>query len=152
MSQENVEIVRRYFDAVDQALQAYWKDPRGAEDAVKGGELGPEGVEMTRHLHPNCEWKTLMAGITYRGFVGMASGFDQLVDAAQAYAIKLIEVDDLGGDNVLAVVEGAMKGKASDAEVKATVFAVVTVDEGLITRIDEHGDRPSALEAAGLAE
>jgi hypothetical protein len=53
---------------------------------------------------------------------------------------------------VLAVVEGAMKGKASDAEVKATVFAVVTVDEGLITRIDEHGDRPSALEAAGLAE
>lgn len=152
MSRENVEVVGQYFDAVERAFQAYWEDPRGAEDAVKAGELGPEGVEMTRYLHPNCEWKTLMAGITYRGFVGMASGFDQLVEAAQAYAIKLIEVTDLGGAKVLAVVEGDMKGKASDAEVKVTVFAVVTVDQGLITRIDEHGDRAQALEAAGLSE
>jgi ketosteroid isomerase-like protein len=150
MSQENVEVVRRYFDAVQRAFQAYWKDPRGAEDAVKTGQLGPEGVEMTRYLHPNCEWKTLMAGITYRGFVGMASGFDQLVEATQAYAINLKEVNDLGGDKVLAVVEGDMKGKASDAEVKVTVFAVVTVDKGLIARINEHGDRAHALEAAGM--
>src|SRR5919204_203451 len=141
MSEENVEVVRRYFEAVERAFQAYWKDPRGAEAAVKAGEVAPEGVEMARYLHPNCEWKTLMAGITYRGFVGMASGFDQLVEAAQAYAIKLKEVNDLGGDNVLAVVEGAVKGKASDAEVNVMVFAVVSVDEGLITRIDEHGDR-----------
>src|SRR5919204_6061078 len=76
MSEENVEVVRRYFEAVERAFQAYWKDPRGAEAAVKAGEVAPEGVEMARYLHPNCEWKTLMAGITYRGFVGMASGFD----------------------------------------------------------------------------
>jgi ketosteroid isomerase-like protein len=80
----------------------------------------------------------------------MASGFDQLVEAAQAYAINLKEVNDLGGDKVLAVVEGDMKGKASDAEVKVTVFAVVTVDKGLIARINEHGDRAHALEAAGM--
>ena len=152
MAQENVEVVRRYFEAVEQAFQAYWDNPRGAEEALKAGELGPEGVEMARYLHPNCEWRTLMAGITYRGLVGMASGFDQLVEAAQAYAIKVKEVNDLGADKVLAVVEGAMKGKASDAEVKVMVFAVVTVDKGLIIRIDEHGDRAQALEAAGLLE
>ena len=64
---------------------------------MKAGQVGPEGVEMTRYLHPNCEWKTLMGGITYRGFFGMAGGFDQLVEAAQACAIKLKEVTDLGG-------------------------------------------------------
>ena len=152
MSQENVEVVRRYFQAVERGFRAYWDDPRSAEEAVKAGEVGPEGVEMARYLHPNCEWRTLLAGITYRGYVGMARGFDQLVDAAQAYAINLKEVNDLGGDNVLAVVEGAMKGKASDAEVKVMVFTVVTVDDGLITRIDEHADRAQALEAAGLGE
>ena len=82
MSQENVEIVGRYYDAVDRAFLAYWEYLRSAADGLRAGEISPEAVEMMGCLHPSAEWKTALTGITYRGYGDMASGFDELVDAA----------------------------------------------------------------------
>jgi ketosteroid isomerase-like protein len=152
MSQENVEIVRRYYEATAKAFEAYWENPRSAEDALNAGDLGPEGAEMARYVHPNIEWKTALTGITYRGYPGLAKGWDQLVDAAQEYRIGLQEVSELDVDIVLAVVEAAMKGKASDIEVQAVVFCLVTLQDGQIIRMDEYLERSEALEAAGLSE
>ena len=39
---------------------------------------------MMRCLHPSAEWKTALTGVTYRGYRDMASGFDQLVEAASS--------------------------------------------------------------------
>jgi ketosteroid isomerase-like protein len=152
MSQENVEIVRHYYEAVERGFRAYWEDPRSAEDSVNAGDIGPEGVEMARYLHPNAEWKTALTGVTYRGYVGMAKGFDEIVDAARDYRVTLKKVRDLGGDQVLVELESAMKGSASDIEVKAKIFALVAVGAGLITRMQEYLERDDALEAAGLSE
>ena len=152
MSQENVELVRRYIEAVDRGLRAYWRDPRSAEESLNAGELGPEGVELASLVHPNVEWKTALTGVTYRGYVGLSRGFDQLVDAAQDYRVTLKQAEDLGEDRVLAVVEASMKGKSSDIDVNATIFSVVTVRDGLITRMDEFLERRDALDAAGLQE
>ena len=149
MSQENIEIVRQFYEAVERGFRAYWEDPRSAEDSWNAGEVGDEGVEMARYVHPNAEWKTLLTGITY---AGIARGFDQLVDAAKDYRITLKEVKDLGGDNVLAVVKSAMKGRESGIDVTVLIFVVVTVRDGLITRMAEHLERSDALEAAGLRE
>jgi ketosteroid isomerase-like protein len=152
MSQENVEVVRRYYEATQRAFVAYWEDPRPAAEALEAGDISPEAVEMTRFLHPNAEWKTALTGITYRGYSDMARGFDQLVDAAQTYRVEVQEVTPLGSDRVLAVVEAAMKGTASGIDVRSTIFVVVTVRYGLITRMDEFVEREEALEAVGLSE
>ncbi len=152
MSQENVELVRGYYGAMQRVFGAYWEDPGSAADTLETGEVPPVGVEMLRYLHPNVEWKTALTGITYRGYNDLARGFDQLVDAAQNYGIEVQEVSDLGGNQVLVVVEAAMRGRATDIDVKAGIFVVVTVRDGLITRMDEYLERAEALEAAGISE
>ena len=152
MSHENVEVVRRYYDATQRAFTAYWEDPRSAADALPAGQLSPEAVEMMRCLHPSAEWKTALTGVTYRGYRDMPSGFDQLVEAASIYRIEIKEIIDLGGDQVIAAVEAAMRGKASDIDVKAMIFVVATVRDGVITRMDEYVERADALEAVGLSE
>ena len=152
MSEENVEVVRGYYEAVKGGFEAYWEGPGSAADALEAGEVPAAAVEMLRYLHPNVEWKTALTGTTYRGYNGLARGFDQTVDAAQDYGIEIQEVSELRGDRVLAVLEVAMRGRATDIGVNAGIYVAVTVRNGLITRMDEYLERAEALEAAGLAE
>jgi len=44
------------------------------------------------------------------------------------------------------------EGIASGIDVTSTIFVVVTVDNGRITRLDEYMERAEALEAGGLSE
>jgi ketosteroid isomerase-like protein len=106
---------------------------------------------VMRYLHPNIEWKSALIGITTRGYEGTVHGVDQFLDAAQDYRVNVLEVTDLGDSQVLAVVRLAMKGKASEIDVNATIFSIVTVEDGLIIRLDEYLERAEALEAAGLS-
>jgi ketosteroid isomerase-like protein len=152
MSQENVEIVRRFVEAVDRLFAAYWQGPWSLADSLRAGEVPPEMVDVMRYLHPNIEWKSALIGITTRGYEGTVHGVDQFLDAAQDYRVNVLEVTDLGNCQVLAVMRLAMKGKASDVDVNATIFSIVTVEDGLIIRLDEHLERAEALEAAGLSE
>ena len=94
----------------------------------------------------------MLTGVTYRGYDGIAVGFDELVGAAQDYRVQIREVTDLGDDRVLAEVDVGMKGKASEIDAKAVIFVAVTVRDGRITRMDEYPERAEALEAAGLSE
>ena len=152
MSQESVEVVRRHYEAVEQAFEAYWEDPRSAEEAWNAGELPPEGAAMIPYVHPNVEWKTALTGVTYRGYADIAKGWDQLLEAAGEYGVSLKEVSDLGEGRVLAVIEAALKGKSSEIAAQALIFTLVTVQDGQITRIDEYLERSEALQAAGLSE
>ena len=153
MSQENVELVRRFLEAVDRVYAAYWQAPRSLTDSLRAGEVPPEAADVMRYLHPNIEWKSALIGITAtRGYEGIAHGVDQFLDAAQDYRVNVPEVTDLGDSQVLAVVRLAMKGKASDIDVNATIFSIVTVEDGLIIRLDEYLERAEALEAVGLSE
>ena len=56
------------------------------------------------------------------------------------------------GDRVIVRVEFAGHGRASGAEFSGRVFAVYTVRDGLIVRIEDFVDRAQALEAVGLSE
>ena len=153
MSQENVELVRRFFEAVDRLFAAYWQGPWSLADSLRAGEVPPEMVDVMRYLHPNIEWKSALIGITTtRGYEATVHGVDQFLDAAQDYRVKVLEVTDLGDSQVLAVLRLAMKGKASDIPVNATIFSIVTVEDGLIIRMDEYLERAEALEAVGLSE
>jgi hypothetical protein len=154
MSQENVEIAQRFSKAFEQASRAYWEDPRSFEDGVKTGELGPEAAELIGYLHPEVEWRTAfsLAGEIRRGHVEFARFCDEWLDATEDYAVMIRSVSDIGDDRVFIVSDLAFKGKGTGIEVNGVSFAVVTVREGLITRIDEYSSRAEALEAAGLPE
>ena len=152
MSQENVEIVRRYFEAMEGAFAAYWQGPRSIADSLRAGEVSPEMADVMRYWHPNIEWKPAFTGITARGWEDMARGVDQVLDAAQDSRVNASEVTDLSDSQVLAVLRLAMKGKTSGIDADATFFTIVTVEDGLIIRLDDYLERAEALEAVGLSE
>ena len=55
MSQENVEIVRRFFEAGQRSLEAYWKNPRSGAAALEAGDMDLEQEEVLAFLHPEVE-------------------------------------------------------------------------------------------------
>jgi ketosteroid isomerase-like protein len=152
MSQENVEIVRRFFEAVERSFAGYWENPRPLAAALEAGELWPEAAEVYGYLHPEAKWKMAFARLTARGHLEMARGWDQLLEVTEHYMVTLRGVEDLGGDQALATVDRAAKAKQTGIEMSAPLFSVITVRDGLIVRMDEFSGRAEALEAAGLSE
>ena len=75
MSQESVEIVRRHYEAVEQAFKAYWEVPRSRR-RLERWRASAEGAAMIPYVHPNVEWKTALTGVTYRGYADIAKGWD----------------------------------------------------------------------------
>jgi ketosteroid isomerase-like protein len=148
MSQENVEIVRRYFDAVKRGLDAHWDNPRSVAAAMSTDELPPAQREVLGFTHVDVEWRNAF-GLNFKGQLDFAKGGDQLLEATNDFWIEVQEVTDLEGERVLALVKSAMKGKDSEIEVSQTVFSLMTVREGLIVRAEEYLHRQEALEAAG---
>jgi hypothetical protein len=49
MSQENVDVVRSFMDAVQRFFNAYWKDPRSIAEAVEADDLWPEYRRSPTH-------------------------------------------------------------------------------------------------------
>jgi ketosteroid isomerase-like protein len=151
MSQENVEIVRTFYEAVDRALQT-WRPGDSVLDAMRTGEISPEARDVLGYLSPEVEWKPAFSGETYHGRLGLAKGWDDLLEAAGTYGIKLLEATALDDDRVLSVFGPSLEGRSSGIHVDAAVFAVITLQDGLIARLDEFTDRREALEAVGLSE
>jgi ketosteroid isomerase-like protein len=133
MSQENVEIVRRSFDAIGKGdiealLELYDRDveflPLTGTQVESGGYHGHEGVRDY--------------------FAEVADVWDQI----RPYAHDVRTV----GDQVVVLGGCAVRGKASEVETDSPMAWVVTVREGKITRHCGHRTGDSALEAAGLQE
>ena len=151
MSQENVEIVRRFFEAVERLLET-WEPPRSLQEATKAGDLPPEATEVLGCMSPDAEWNPVFSGETYRGQLEVVRALDELLQAAEDYSMKLVTITDLEGTRALAEYGLRLKGKTSGVDVSATMFSVISVQDRLIARIHEYADRREALEAAGLEE
>ena len=125
MSQENVEIVRRFLNAeVDEALT--YADPGIVWNPVE--ELPTQGHDAVRA--DVAHWK---------------SAWDD-------YELILEEFADLGSDRVLATVRQRGRGKGSGIEIDARFYDLYTLRDGKIVRMDQFMERSEALEAVGLAE
>ena len=152
MSQENVEIVRRYFEAVKRGLDVHWENPRSVAAAMSTDDLTPAQREVLGFTQVDVEWRNAF-GLIFKGQLDFAKGVDQLLEATNDFwIVDVQEVTDLGSDRVLAVVKSAMKGKDSEIEVSQTVFSLMTLRDGLIVRAEEYLHREEALEAAELRE
>jgi ketosteroid isomerase-like protein len=151
MSQQNVEVVQRFFEVVERFLQT-WR-PRGSfVEAVKAGDIPPEAREAFGYLSPEVEWNPAFSSETYSGQLELAKGWDELLEAAENYSLKLLEVTELDRDRVFVIFGPSLRGRSSGIHVNAAVFAVVALRGGLIVRLDEYTDRAEALEAAALEE
>jgi ketosteroid isomerase-like protein len=144
MSQRNVEVVQRFFGAVERLLQT-WRPEGSLLDAMKAGHVPPEATEALGCMNPEAEWNPVFSGETYRGQLEMARGWDELLEAAEDYSLELLEVTDLDEDRVLAVFGPSLEGRSSGIHVNAAFFAVVKLQDGLIRRLDEYTDRREAL-------
>lgn len=146
MSAENVELVRRCFDVVARAFDAYWREPRSIARAIEANDLWPEWRELFELLDPAVEWKTLFLDTTFHGREGVARGWDDFLTWADHYAPSMEDAEDIGENRVL--IEVAFAGKAKDGPpMSGTFFAVFTVQDGRILRVDEHTTRAEALAA-----
>jgi ketosteroid isomerase-like protein len=125
MSQENVEIVRRFLivDDVDEALT--YADPGIVWNPIE--ELQTQGHDAVRESL--ARWKG-----EWHDYKVMPEEF---VDS---------------GDRVVVTVRLRGRGRGSGIEIDALFYDVYTLRDGLIVRMDQFTERTQAFEAVGLAE
>jgi ketosteroid isomerase-like protein len=132
MSQENVEIVRRMYDAfhrgdADGALAHF--DSNVVVDASKARPDGGRGQGREQ------------LNVIVAAWMGTWDEWREEIE----------EMRDLGSQVlVLSVQHG--RGKGSGVEVEARYALLYDVHGGKITRLDMYGEPAEALEAAGLRE
>jgi ketosteroid isomerase-like protein len=132
MSQENVEIVRRAYDAWD----------RGDMDAMLA-TLHPALVYVTSGVFPGLD-------PAYHGHDGFRRFWRDFRGTWESLSIAVDELRDCG-ERILGLLEFNARGR-DGLEVQRQAANVWTLQDGLAVRIENHGDWARALEAVGLSE
>jgi uncharacterized protein len=133
MSEENVEIVVRGFDAF----------ARGDLGAIKDA-LDPQVEIVTEPDMPDQE--------VLRGHEGFATYMEDIAERWDDFRIDIDEIVD-AGDEVVVIGSQCGVGKRSGIELDEWPFAgVYEIEAGRVTRVRLFHSRAEALEAAGLRE
>lgn len=136
MSQENVEIIGRMYEA--------W--------LAHGGSATLQTFDENIELHPDPEASWVGIGDVYRGHAGMTSYMAAVYEAFEDYRPEVERLIDLG-DRVLTLAIEHGKGRGSGAGVQATRTAHLwTMRDGKAVRLDLYLDREVALKAVSLVE
>ncbi len=133
MSEENVEIVRKAFDAFSRG------DLKGTLD----------------HFAPESEFRPSGRFVdsqqVYRGREGWIDFWDTFRAAWESITISIERIEDLG-DQVLVLGTFHGKGRGSGVEVSDEAAWLQTIQDGLILHTVTFPNWAEALEAAGLSE
>ena len=130
MSQENVEIIKRGYEA--------WK--RGDMASVFDG-YAPEVEYWDRADDPGAT--------VHRGRDAVAAAYAELAESYAEFQIEPREFID-AGDFVVVPVRVAVRGRASGAAAEGDQVFVYRVGAGKVTEVREYRDKAEALEAVGL--
>jgi ketosteroid isomerase-like protein len=153
VSQENVEIVRRVFAALERSMDVYWRNPRSLVAAMEAGDLPAEITESLAFLDPEAEWHPPREdpdSTQRKGREAIMAYLEQWLDAWEYWRIEPQSFLD-AGDKVVAFVRSTAKGRASGFELPPYESAhLITVEDGRIVRVQGFYDRGEALTAAGL--
>ena len=155
MSQENVEIVRRFYEAGQRSIEAYWENPRSGAAALEAGDLDPETEAVLAFLHTEVEYNAVPAALeggTAYGHLGWLRSWDAFLSENEDWSFTVNEVADLGGDEVFVASEMTAMWRGSGMTLTEPRFMVLTLRDGLIARVNAYRDREAALKAAGLSE
>jgi ketosteroid isomerase-like protein len=130
MSQENIEVVRRGYEAyargdlaamltaVDPEITIYREEPDGA---------------------------------TFHGSEGLLEAIAEWVEDFEDFTLTPEEFIDADGQVLVRVHQTAV-GEQSGAPIEATFWFVHTVSDGKVTRLEMFANRAHALEAARISE
>jgi uncharacterized protein len=131
MSQENVELVRRGYEAF----------ARG--DLETAMEL----------FHPDIEWHDpdRPGGGTYRGREGVLRNLEEWLEGWEEFRLEPEEFLE-AGDQVVVLVRQSGRGKGSGVEIEAPLAQAFRVREGKVVWARIYASREEALEAAGLSD
>jgi ketosteroid isomerase-like protein len=131
MSQENVEVVRRWIDAYNQ------RDIEGLLDLSD----------------PDIEFRSIFAGIesggAFRGRAGVYEYFKAIEDAYETFQVPPDEFVDAGAA-VLCHARAVWTGKGSGASDQTRIFVAVWLRAARVMRVETFTERAEALEAVGL--
>jgi uncharacterized protein len=132
MSQENIEVVRRYYAAWNagglDAVRAFWSDDFEWHDA-------PEMPD----------------GSVYRGAEAAAAHFRDLNEVLGTMAVQVDRALP-AGDQVFVALHVHVDTPRAGLPLDGPIFETVRVEEGKIARIHLFLDEQAALDAAGLQE
>ncbi len=129
MAAENVEIVRRVFDAFNRgdfetALDLLDEDVEWGGPPDVPDETGP-----------------------YRGHDGVVAGFRNFMKVWERLDVELVEVID-AGDRVVAVNRWHGRSRGHGVDVDLHVSQVLELRDGKVTRVRQFRERDEALAAA----
>jgi ketosteroid isomerase-like protein len=145
MTEENVHVVRRYFELIDRLLKDYWTNPVPLTEY-------PLLDEAFRDVDADAQWKPPNLSETIEGRDAWLSFVSDLLDATDDWRINIKDVSSLGDDHVLVASRNAIRGKGSGIEIDQAIWTVVAVKAGKIATIRDFTERADALEAAGVSE
>ena len=132
MSEENVEIVRRYYAAWNEggldAARAFWSDEFEWHDAPGMPDSG-----------------------IYRGNEAAAAHFRDLNEVLGTMEVHLDRVLP-AGDEVFVLLHVHLDAPRGELALDGPIFETVRIDEGKISRIRLFLDEQAALEAAALSD
>ena len=140
MSQENVEIVRKAYEAFNR----WGGSPPGKR----------QDPELPPLLHPEVEFHTSAnapeAGV-YRGRAAVIEYHERFFENFESIRIELEELLPVG-DRVVIVTHQHTVPTSSEAEIVQRVVDVWTLRDGLLAERKPFATRAEALEAAGVRE
>jgi ketosteroid isomerase-like protein len=132
MSQENVELVRRYFEATVRGDVDGWRSL-----------LAPE-VEFSP-LHAD------LIGGSRRGVEAVARSFSEFAESFASYSVSTEDFYE-GGDEVVVVLHRSARSARSPAPIEDRFAQWFSLRDRRIIRMRSYHHLHEALEAAGLRE
>jgi ketosteroid isomerase-like protein len=133
MSQENVEIVRR------------WNETFNRRDIDGLLEISDEDIEF-RSIFANIETDGV-----FRGRAGVFAYFETLDDAYERFEVVPQEILDAGAA-ALATSDAHWNGRGSGADGTTRIFVACWLRAKKVLRVETFTDKATALEAVGLSE
>ena len=130
MSQENVDLTRRAFDAVARGDLTFVQEL-----------MAPDVVIVQPPEVPDAK--------TYEGRDAAISSWADWPQQWEDFRLELVEVIDVDEDTVISVTRQRGRGRDSGIEMEFEVFFVAHAREGLMVRLEMFFDREQALRAAG---
>jgi uncharacterized protein len=134
MSQENVDALKRAFDASNR------RDIEG----------------LLAEVHPDVEWHPAIAALlggeaTYRGHEGVREWFRDQEEAFAEVHLDYSEIRDFG-ERIVGIGRLRTRGRASGAETESPVAWVVEFKNGKAIHATAYLEPSDALEAVGFKE
>jgi ketosteroid isomerase-like protein len=145
VSQENVELVRAFYETFSEWMAAYFADPRPLEESAKV-------EQMLDYFAPEAEWRWLFSSQAPRGHHELLRAAADWIETVDYWRIEVDELIDAGDDRVLASVRVLARGKGGGVPVEEKLCSVFTGRGGKVISLDDYLARAEALKAVGLQE